>query len=76
MLLEIKQYLIAKKTANLHEICLHFCKQPETVRCILTHWLRKGKVCRLEKPNGCQTRCQLCRPEYTEIYQWMEDVPS
>lgn len=74
MLLEIKKYLIAKKMANLQELSIHFCKEPETIRCMLAHWLRKGKIGRLKNPVGCQIRCHTCRPELAEVYQWIDNT--
>ena len=71
MLLEIKAYLSEQKTANLQELSLHFKKQPDTMRCMLRHWVCKGKVCYLSKPAGCGSRCQQCLPTTTEIYQWI-----
>ena len=69
MLLEIKHYLISKKTANLQELSLHFKQQPDTMRCLLAHWIRKGKVCEIAKPAGCGSKCQLCKPLVAQVYQ-------
>ena len=71
MLLAIKTFLTERKTANLQEIAVHFCQQPKTVRCMLDHWVRKGKVCRLGKPPGCGSKCQMCKPQFAEVYRWM-----
>ncbi|AAO91259.1 FeoC-like transcriptional regulator [Coxiella burnetii] len=72
MLLSIKAFLKERQSANLQELSLHFCKQPETMRCLLAHWIRKGKIRCQEKPAGCGTKCQRCQPQFVEIYRWVE----
>ena len=71
MLLDIKQYLTEKKTANLETLALHFQQPPDNIRCMLGHWIRKGKVSALTKPSACGRYCQFCKPELTEVYQWV-----
>ena len=71
-LLPIKSFLKERRFANLQELALHFCKQPETMRCLLAYWIRKGKVSFQEKPIGCGTKCQCCQPKFVEIYRWVE----
>ena len=72
MLLDIKKYLSARKTANLQELSLHFKQQPDNMRCLLAHWIRKGKISKTAKPAGCGSKCQLCKPSIAEVYQWIE----
>ncbi len=71
MLLQVKNYLMEKGKANLREIAFHLRQSPETVREILAHWVRKGKVHRCEAPANCGSKCQLCKPEVAEVYQWL-----
>lgn len=73
MLLSIKAFLKEQKTANLQELSLHFCKQPQIMRSMLEHWIRKGRVCRLGKTAGCGTKCQFCPSQFAEIYQWVDE---
>ena len=72
MLLSIKIFLKERKSANLQELSFHFCKHPDIIRCLLAHWIRKGKICHLTKPKGCGIKCQACEPQFTEVYQWVE----
>lgn len=71
MLLAIKDYLATKRTANLKELSLHFKKQPDTMRNMLQHWIRKGYLERIPAPTKCGTRCQICDPAIAEVYQWV-----
>lgn len=70
MLFELRDYLENKGAVNLQQLAIHFQQSPDTVRCWLQHWMRKGQVCRLASPAGCGSKCQLCRPEHAEVYQW------
>lgn len=70
MLLSLKTFLKERKSANLQELSLHFSKEPQIMRCMLEHWIRKGKICRLG-PAGCKIKCQFC-PQFSETYQWVE----
>lgn len=71
MLIAIKHYLSHKRTVNLKELSLHFKKQPDMMRLLLQHWIRKGKVKRAPNPVGCGTRCQSCLPGIAEVYEWV-----
>lgn len=70
ILIEIKKYLSDKKTANLQELAFHFNQPPETMRQMVAHWVRKGKVMVLPKPLSCGTGCTQCKPEWAEEYCW------
>lgn len=70
ILLDIKQYLIQKQVANLQEIAWHFKQQPEVIRVMLHHWIRKGKVEIAPKPKVCGSLCTQCEPSIAEVYHW------
>ncbi|QTS84175.1 FeoC-like transcriptional regulator [Coxiella endosymbiont of Amblyomma nuttalli] len=72
MLLSIKTFLKERKSADLQELSLYFCSHPDAMRYLLAHWIRKRKICRLTKPKGCNTKCQVCQVQFTEVYQWVE----
>jgi len=66
--LDIKHYLKEHKVANLQELSLHFQRDPEIMRDMLSHWLRKGVICRAPKPAGCGVSCGQCKPSVAEVY--------
>lgn len=72
MLLSIKTFLKERKSADLQELSFHFRKHPDTMRLLLAHWVRKGKICHLVKPTGCCTKCQSCQSQFAEVYHWVE----
>ena len=71
MLLELKDYLVHHRVANLEEMARHFRQEPELMRILLQHWVRKGKVVQRPKPSGCGSRCTQCDPKNAEIYEWI-----
>jgi putative ferrous iron transport protein C len=72
MLINIKNYLQKKQTANLQEIAWHCQQSLEITRDMLQIWLRKGKVKICPKPVGCGSKCQQCQPEFAEVYEWAD----
>ncbi len=70
ILLEIKRYLKDKQFVNLQELSLHFQRDPEIMREMLGHWLRKGVICKAPNPAGCGLKCVKCKPEFSEVYQF------
>lgn len=72
ILLAVKQYFQGKPTANLMELSYHFKKSPQMMRFVLQHWIRKGCLKVLPKPQQCGTRCTSCQPENAETYIWSE----
>jgi putative ferrous iron transport protein C len=72
LLLELRDYVKKRNRVNLRELALHFQRDPDTLREILTHWLRKGVICRAPQPSGCGSRCGQCHPSVAEIYCWRE----
>lgn len=71
ILLEIKNYLAEKKVSNLQEIAFHFKRDPLVMRDMLAHWVKKGVIAQVDKPQGCQTSCVQCRPELVAVYQYV-----
>jgi len=69
---EVKRYLSERKVAPLNDIAMHFDMEPDAVRGLLAHWLRKGKV-RMHKDEGCSSGgcCSGCGAHNKEIYEWL-----
>lgn len=68
---EVKRYLSERKVAPLKDIAMHFDMDPDAIRGLLDHWIRKGKV-KLISSEDCQGKCcGGCSEHQTkEIYQW------
>ena len=68
---EVKRYLSERKIAPLNDIALHFDTDPDAVRGVLEHWIRKGRV-RCHQEEGCQSGCcGSCDEHVKEIYEWV-----
>lgn len=74
MLLAIKHYLHDKRTANLDELAWHFKLQPEVLRPMLEHWIRKGRLVRCVRDKPCGSPCASCRPTCNEIFEWQDNI--
>jgi len=71
---EVKRYLSERKTAPLNDIALHFDSNPDAIRGILDHWIRKGKVKKLDG-QSCGGDCcggDCGEHAHKEIYQWQQ----
>jgi len=69
----VKHYLSERKLAPLSDIALHFDLDPDAIRGLLSHWIRKGKV-RLHQDEGCQIDgcCGGCGEHPKEVYEWLQ----
>jgi len=54
------------------DIAHHFDTEPEVVRGMLDHWVRKGKVRHIQGV-ACNKGCCRTDPVNLEIYQWIEE---
>lgn len=70
ILSNIKQYLQQHKTVTLQNLALHFRSEPEAMREMLEHWIRKGKVRKQLIGGGCKG-CSECDSSKMEIYEWV-----
>ncbi len=70
---EIKRYLQKRRVAPLHDIALHFDMEPDAVRGMIEHWLRKGQVQKHEE-TGCASGgcCGGCGEHVKEVYEWLQ----
>ncbi len=70
---EVKRYLAERKLAPLNDIALHFDADPDAVRGVLDHWIRKGQV-RRHQDDDCNNGscCGGCGAHVKEIYEWLQ----
>ena len=75
MLSDIKRYLTERGTASLHDLALHLEAEPDAVRGMLGHWLARGRVRKLPRPEKCEGCCD-CDPARSELYEWGPPVEN
>ncbi len=73
ILSDIKRYLIERHHATLNDIALHFDSEPDAVRGMLDHWIRKGKVVKHMAGAACGSACNKCDDAATEVFEWVAD---
>lgn len=71
ILTDLKRYLSERRQATLVDLAYRFDVEPEALRGMLEHWIRKGKVRRHLGPGGCATGCVKCDPRVLEFYEWI-----
>jgi putative ferrous iron transport protein C len=71
-LIEIKQHMKQVRMATLGSLCSLFQVEPDTIRCMMSHWVRKGSVRQCTKEPACGSRCFKCPATTTEVYEWIE----
>ncbi len=71
-LLAIKQHMTQVKMATLSSLCRLFNAEPDNMRCLLSHWMKKGNIRLCLKQPACGTQCVKCPSATTEIYEWVE----
>jgi len=64
------------KITTLNSLCTYFHAEPETMRCMLAHWVRKGCIRQCMKTPACGTQCFKCNVAVTEIYEWVDGSVS
>jgi hypothetical protein len=71
-LLELKNFIQHAKSANISQLAGHLRREPEVVRTMLAHWIRKGMVQQCKRQQlFCGTKCQKCDPTLLEAYEWV-----
>jgi len=70
----IKNHMMQVKRATLAHLCQIFGVEPDTVRCLLSHWIKKGKIRRCMKDPACGKTCGKCSPLVVEMYEWVNEL--
>ena len=70
-LVAIKAHMMTVKMSTLSHLCQVFRADAEQLRCMLQHWIRKGKMRQCKKTPACGSRCFNCPSETIEIYEWI-----
>jgi hypothetical protein len=71
-LIELKHYMQSDKVATLSSLCHQFKLEAETLRCMLMHWMQKGKIRPCVKKAACGSKCFKCPIASQEMYEWVE----
>ena len=75
MLMDIKSYLAGRGVASLTEIAGRLSADPDAIRPMLDHWMRKGKIRRVDTVGHCHG-CTTCALADLEFYEWAAASPE
>ena len=75
ILTDIRRYLEHRRQASLGDIARYLDADPEAVRGMLEHWMRKGRVRRHLAGAACGG-CGQCKADALEVYEWLDDAGS
>ncbi|MCK5716961.1 MAG: FeoC-like transcriptional regulator [Thiomargarita sp.] len=71
ILTALKSYLIKNKRAPLIDMAHHFDIEPDALKGMLEHWIRKKKVRQIEGLSCTKGCCQASQVNL-EIYEWVD----
>jgi len=74
ILSEIKRYFLRQHVVSLSDLSVHFRVEPEAMRGILEHWIRKGKLRKLPQNTPCPNCSEACKSEKLELYKWLSEM--
>ncbi|MEG6508984.1 FeoC-like transcriptional regulator [Methyloligella sp. 2.7D] len=77
LLLDLKSYLESHTPVSMMDLTAHYRVEPDALRGMLDHWIRKGKLKRLDFGSTCQAcphggACGACCASCFEMYQWLD----
>ena len=70
ILSNIKEYFSEHPAAALSDLSIRFNVEPDAMRGMLEHWIRKGKLRKLDHSSSCSNCCSNCKSDHLEIYEW------
>lgn len=72
ILTDLRRYLRQRGQAGLTDIAYHLDAEPEAVKGMLDHWIRKGKV-RWHAAGAACSGCSKCDAATMEVYEWVDE---
>ncbi|MCP5366381.1 MAG: FeoC-like transcriptional regulator [Hyphomicrobiales bacterium] len=72
ILSELRAYLSEHGRAGIGDLANRFDADPDAIRGMLSHFIRKGRVRKLENPAGDCGGCSKCDAFALEVYEWTE----
>lgn len=70
-LLAIKQHMMEVKMSSLANLCSVFKQDADNMRCLLRHWMGKGKIRQCTRKPECGSKCFQCPTTSIELYEWI-----
>jgi hypothetical protein len=74
ILAEVRDYVRRRGEVSLRDLAIRFDAEPDALRPMLAHWIRKGQLSR-RAADACGG-CTQCDPAGMEIYVWGDPAPA
>jgi putative ferrous iron transport protein C len=68
MLIELRNYVVERGRVSMRDLVWRFEKEPDAIRQMLEHWIRKGRIEREVACPPCGTGCCACDSTLREFY--------
>jgi putative ferrous iron transport protein C len=75
ILAEVRDYLAARRRAPLVDLTARFQVDADALRGMLEHWIRKGRLRRIDADSACGGCCG-CAEKLPEVYEWVDAGPG
>lgn len=72
-LIELKYHMQKVKIATLSNLSHTFNKEATVLRCMLSHWIRKGNIRLCTRKPACGSSCFKCPKATMEMYEWIDN---
>ena len=76
ILAEVRDYLAKRGRAPLTDLAARFDVDADAARAMLEHWIRKGRLRRIDAGGGACGGCCSCAEKLPEVYEWVEAGPA
>jgi len=70
ILTQLRDYLKQHGRASVLDMAYRFDVEPDTIRGMLAHWIKKDMVEEFEIPDSQCNGCSKCDDKKNEIYRW------
>ena len=72
ILSEVRTYLAERGRVPIGDLVNRFDADPDAIRGMLAHFIRKGRLRKLENPAGDCGGCSKCDAFSLEVYEWTD----
>jgi len=66
----LKNHLIRKNEVSLMELIAEYQEPAKNIQCMMSHFIKKGRVTECKLTPKCGTTCQQCKIPVTIVYKW------
>jgi putative ferrous iron transport protein C len=72
ILADVRDYLATRRRAPLADLTARFQVDADALRGMLEHWIRKGRLRRIDAGASACGGCCGCAEKLPEVYEWVD----